>query len=365
MRLLSPVLMGAVGVLLSGLLGGASADAATPIPLDHYDIQPATTGPGISSSTDHHLISVPTLSGDRKDIAVIFLPGTFAATGAYQRVTDEAALNGFGAVDLNYPNGTLAATICGNGAGSDACYRQVHGESDFGAGVVYGPGVGPYDYVAPPLRTKHEVTKENSVVNRVVGVLDTLAYDDAQAGRPAYWGQFLVDDSASPYVATHRGTAVYPDWSKIVVAGHSQGGSNATFLGSRVAVRRVVAFSAPQDNVSGTTASWITDRSVTAPSRFWGLRYQNGNQDEGVYGDRVEVNWPAFGAGDGFGGPGNNGSRPIGDGSGPYGTEHQLVLTSGAPLSTLQRHNSTAVDTTNVASIEAAWDRLLTGGGAD
>lgn len=160
--------------------------------------------------------------------------------------------------------------------------------------------------------------RTQSVVNRLSCLIDYLAYtypnnsdlpppDDGlpyppETGIPrrAHWQQFLEVVPNSPYQTLQRNgindngqtfvawpqRSVLPYWPQIIFAGHSQGGGHAVYLGMRVPasrqMRRVVTFSAPQDNVrpdanafgaGGTpqSANWIIRSSNTPLDRFWGL----------------------------------------------------------------------------------------------
>jgi hypothetical protein len=83
-----------------------------------------------------------------------------------------------------------------------------------------------------------------------------LAYlikQDPEAG----WDEFVADGQ--------------PVWSRIVIAGHSQGSGHAAYIGKMYAVDRVLMFSGPQDYLDDLDepAPWQTRQSATPPSRFF------------------------------------------------------------------------------------------------
>lgn len=66
-----------------------------------------------------------------------------------------------------------------------------------------------------------------------------------------------------------------PVWSRITVAGHSQGAGHAAYLGKLLSLDRIVMFSAPGDKGSrpGTLAPWLSLPAVTAAARHYGFTH--------------------------------------------------------------------------------------------
>ena len=73
--------------------------------------------------------------------------------------------------------------------------------------------------------------------------------------------------------AAYLGADGQPDWSRIVVAGLSQGAGMAAYIAQRKPVARVVLFSSPWDfqgKISAMKlAPWISGPSVTPPQRWF------------------------------------------------------------------------------------------------
>lgn len=86
---------------------------------------------------------------------------------------------------------------------------------------------------------------------RLYAGLRTLAELDATGG----WDAFLDASATAP--------ADRIRWSKIVAAGHSQGGGHAALVGRTFAVDRVVLLSSPCDQTATGPASWL-DASAAA-----------------------------------------------------------------------------------------------------
>lgn len=77
-----------------------------------------------------------------------------------------------------------------------------------------------------------------------------------------HWGQYLNQHSL-------------PDWSRIVVAGHSSGAGMAALIAKQHKVTRAVLFSSPWDDwhPAGrprTTADWLSRPSATPLNRWYG-----------------------------------------------------------------------------------------------
>jgi pimeloyl-ACP methyl ester carboxylesterase len=60
-------------------------------------------------------------------------------------------------------------------------------------------------------------------------------------------------------------------WSRIAVAGHSQGAGHAAYIAKKYEVDRVLMFSGPQDYFDDLAqpAAWEKQPGATAPSRFF------------------------------------------------------------------------------------------------
>ncbi|NGY05124.1 BPSS1187 family protein [Solimonas terrae] len=321
--------------------------------VDSLYVQPADTGAGISrvySQNAKHYVLQPDKAG-RKNVLVIFLGGSGSTPSDYSTFAEYAASLGYGVLDLQYPNGLAVGTTC---MLSDACFTNLRGETSFGARVAYAPGMASFNSTATL------VDADNSIVSRVVNLIDYLAHN-ASLDR-AYWAQFLTANANSPYSTSGSGKA-YPNWSKIVIAGHSQGGGDAAFIAMHLPAstpaRRVVLFSAPNDSIGGGSASWIAGPSATPPAKFWGMHAQ----DEGTYGQYVSLNWLNLG-GLGVGGP-NSLEILLGD-FGIAALTHRLVLNSAG--SSLTQHDSTAANDPYGRYPEdrvKAWAYLLTANGSD
>lgn len=375
--------------------------AAGPITLESdsslkaVQIEPSQTCEGISSPglSDKHLVILP--PKPRKTL-VVFLGGSRSNPTDYETISRYAAQMDYSVIDLAYDTGlTTVGLSCPNiTANTDDCFTNYRGETLFGENQAYGDGSSTtYSSAAA------SVSKDDSVVNRLVCALQFIARDEANNGALTGFGaaNFLITASASPYPAqpyatyTANGLKVrdsnnnvilngpnkaYPAWSNIIVAGHSQGGGHAAFLGLNLPkpVKRVVMFSAPNDNFTPPatssnptpdpqSASWIVGPSTTPLANFWGLR----NASERIFGNFTTNNWKALG-GTGLS-PNLERGVQTGEAVGDT-TSHSLLTTIPNGIDSLGNHNSTAANCLRVNStclgyqdkVKVSWNYLFSGG---
>jgi len=259
----------------------------------------------------------------------------------------------------------------------------------------------------------------DSVVNRLVCLIDYLSWSSSStngAVNASYWQKFLAEDhsNTSPYVTPHDASGnlitgsmpkrhVYPDWSKIILSGHSQGGGTAAFMAMTLpsGVRRVALFSAPQDNIgsnaainqalfpngdSSVVAAWIKGSTNTPLTSFWGLRNAAGgtvvnsyapavNTAEGAYGNNVWNNWLFLGAATSSYGLGGTAAQSVdsyvydggqapttSSGAATSSQKHYITAPNGTNLT---NHSSSSVNVYTPANIATSWDRMFAGAGSD
>ena len=334
------------------------------IPLLELRVQPSDTGAGIDSESltqQYHHVVFPQHADHRKNILLIHLVGTAVSPNSALDISRFAASLGYSVLNLRYINRTVVDVVCGERL---ECPEQFRGESVFGEAVAYSPQTFSYDESA------NVVSRQNSIVNRVISLLDYLSTQAPtdENPQPAMWKQFLSADSSSPYVATHAGN-VYPNWQKIILSGHSQGGGMVAMLAmnlpARTAPKRVILLAAPNDNTGDRRGNepspWLVKNSSTPLQNYWGLRHA----DDSNLGDWVQQNWQNLGGRlrGGVGGSNNPQEVDIGDGSGnPQGA--QRLLLSQNTGSTADAHSS-PVDRRILPAVARAWEYLFTGNGQD
>ncbi|MCX7035797.1 MAG: hypothetical protein NT064_04330 [Proteobacteria bacterium] len=167
---------------------------------------------------------------------LVFLPGTLGRPSQYVYILRAGATRGFHSIGLNYQNQTAMGALCQTSV-DPACYWQARNQVVFGSGL--------------PVSGQTAVSTADSIVNRLNKLLVWL--NTNQPGEN--WGQFLLPANTV-------------DWSKVVLAGHSQGGGHVAVLVKSVALSRAVYFSSPEDwnELTDQPAPWIAVRPNITPS---------------------------------------------------------------------------------------------------
>lgn len=185
----------------------------------------------------------PTATAD----LMVYLPGTardpFAPPPfhALRSFLGAAAGQGYRVIGLAYDNTPAELQVCRRNPDPNCA-------ADFREKRIFGDN-------ATPLISD---TPAESIINRLTRL---IAYLD-RAHPDEGWGAYL-DNGA-------------PRWSRIAIAGHSQGAGMAAFLARRVAVARVVLLSGPSDYTlpGRVLAPWITGPGATPPDRWYAMYHQ-------------------------------------------------------------------------------------------
>ena len=261
-----------------------------------------------------HLAINPSASVNQRGKLLVFLPGTQGRPAQYSYILRAGAARGFHAVGLNYPNQTAMGTLCQSSADPD-CYWTARNV------VIFGNGT--------PVNGQSAVTQADSLVNRLNKLLNWLNNANPSEG----WSQFLLTNQTV-------------DWSKVVLAGHSQGGGHVGVLTKTVSLSRAIYFSSPEDwnELSNRPASWTSMRpNVTPASMQYGF---GSDSDTLVPNAHAFVHWDNLGLVKPASGP------VLVDGvSIPFSNSHQLHTSlpfnpsSSAFTLSLKNHGISVVDT--------------------
>jgi predicted esterase len=266
-----------------------------------YHISPSTTDPNITEYTlKHHIYinnQVPMMGK-----LLIFFPGTGGTPKHYFNILKEAAAMGYHVIGLNYPNNYEIYFSCFFNKDS-SCYEQYRTEKFNGANKAKALNV---DYT-------------HSIQNRLIKLLDYL-----HKQYPAQnWHQFLENNDVA--------------WSKCVVAGHSQGGGHAAFIGKKKEVDRVVIFSSIDWIISKkASADWVFKTGATPNDRVYAFIH---TKDEYFKYKNVIKQWSDYQL-DSLGAPVDiDKTKP------PFNHSHTLITTAKPHLNILNAyHLMTCVD---------------------
>lgn len=165
---------------------------------------------------------------------LITLAGTNSIPSDYRAFSEVAAGKGFTVVGIDYDNHVISTT-CKN-SDNDLCFDFFRQE------VVVGNAGS--DLLS--------ISSANSILQRIQ---DTILFLSKQA--PERFRGFIKDGQ--------------PDWSKIVVAGHSQGSGHAAYLSKLVSLKGVLLFAGPQDRFENESrfVNWVHSVGKTLPERYF------------------------------------------------------------------------------------------------
>lgn len=246
-------LLMALGVAASAFAQGGVSDGVTFEP-----IRPSETDASLRAFNEPHwvylkpdiVISHLGTYADRHEL-LLWLPGTrprnapipsanHMTRGASHTFCIFAANLGYHVIALSYPN-AISTSACVKDPDPDV-FAAFH-RSIIAGGI-----------------TKQVVVSQNDCVqNRLIRLLQTLNRREPTMG----WDQFLNADGSIP-------------WEKIAVAGQSQGGGHAAFIGVRRHVARVLCFGAPKDysRALDAPAAWFGEPSATPKELFFAFNHE-------------------------------------------------------------------------------------------
>lgn len=263
-----------------------------------HQVDPQATDSSIDDWLEPH-IAIPPVS-PQQGWLFVFLPGSFGQPRHQLLILEQAALSGYHAIGLRYPNRWTINNLC-EPTDDPACFEQTRSE------ILTGADRSPLIAITPA----------NSILNRLTKLLTYLDTIYPNEG----WGQFLDSTGA-------------PRWSLISVGGHSQGGGHAALLGKQVALARVCIFSAPADSLlikrQRVIAPWLSQAGATPSSAYYGLAHEQ----EGGFALIIQ-NWRALGM---LGTSVSVDTQPA-----PY-TGAQQLSTGLTPARPGEYHGSTVVD---------------------
>jgi len=249
---------------------------------------------------------------------LLFLPATRAKPADYQRFLDVALQDGYHVLGLDYWN--LGRTLSGTCQADAHCYGAVQ-RNRF-------DGSRPSRFSA--------VSPAGSIVSRFRDAVAYLDDHDPEGG----WGRFVRGDEDI-------------SWPDIVVAGHSQGGGEAAYIGHIRPVLGVLMFASPVESLGPVHAAWMDRPGRTPAERMYAI-----DDVRDGYGPRITGSWTALGL-DGPDGPFRTDTAP------PLpGTEPHAIVTDVDLGSPSEAHSRIIKDTTplgpdGVPRMLPLWQWLL------
>ncbi len=209
-------------------VGSATDTSRITSQLYEYNILPSSTNSAISNFNSAHEVCLDTRT-TLKNKLFVFLPGTTGFPATYKLIVKQAASQGYHAIGLMYPNDASIYSASNNDTTNTQfakCRQEIFDGTDKTSGL--------------------SVDTNNCIKNRLYKLLLYLQRTYPNQN----WSQYILNDQVN--------------WSKCVVAGHSQGGGHAFFIAKKVAVDQTISFSSIYWNAAlNTNAAWVTEAGVT------------------------------------------------------------------------------------------------------
>lgn len=170
----------------------------------------------------------------------IAIGGTNSTPAQYSEVLRIAASLGYDVLSVDYPNEVIS-TVCRERATELDCYDNYRAE------IVLGQ----------QLSSIVQVDQKNSILNRIQDLLTTVARKNS-----ARWSSYFQNGQI--------------DWSRVVLAGHSQGSGHAVYLSKMFSVKGVIMTGGPQDYLAKTgPVAWIQKSGKTESSRYFSFLHRD------------------------------------------------------------------------------------------
>lgn len=201
--------------------------SATVAQVQYFYVHPKATDAAYTTA-DSHLVARNVSAANQK--LLLFIGGTLSKPQQYEFFSLYAAAHGYHVINVSYPN--LVITTLLAGSNDSMAFNKFREEICFGTSL------------SPVV----SVDSFNSIYTRTLKLLQYLSETYPQDG----WDGFLVSPAQI-------------DWSKVAVAGHSQGSGHAAYFAKLFAVERVLMFAGPNDYSTyfNNAAPWLRTSGIT------------------------------------------------------------------------------------------------------
>ena len=205
-----------------------------------YSVAPNEADPGITRFLRSSVVVFDRAARSPAPL-LLYLSGTGGNPAGARSFFELAVGAGYRVISLSYNNEPAAMQAC-TGNLDPACSANFRQRRLFG----------------DPTPSAADDQPAEAIVYRLTRLLEFLERNHPDEG----WGAYLANGA--------------PDWSRIAVAGHSQGAGMAAFLAKRARVLRVILLSGPVDYVmpGHQPAPWLAAPSATPVERWYGLYHQ-------------------------------------------------------------------------------------------
>jgi hypothetical protein len=225
--------MNALIAILALAGGNSPVQETSPTP-----VKPSDTDKAITAFDGPHLVYFNRKATPRNEL-LIFLPGTGGKPGNTDLFCQTAADLGYHVLAMAYPT-DIPATAVRN-------QKDPNAFLNFRLEIIEGKDLSSFV----------SVDRTNSIEHRLIKALEHLAKKESEGG----WSQYLAGGQ--------------PNWPKIAVSGHSQGGGHAALIAVRHRVARAISTGGPKDfdRNLGKPAAWYT-KPATPVSGFFTFNHE-------------------------------------------------------------------------------------------
>jgi pimeloyl-ACP methyl ester carboxylesterase len=195
------------------------------------NVDPASTAQGIAMIRGPHRVLRDSSVASNGRL-LITLGGTGSRPADLDFIQRLAVSLGYSVIAIDYPN-TISTVTCET-APSPVCYDDFRNEIFDGT----------------PSSDRVEVDFTNSIDNRIASLVGHLARRDR------WWKKFFGVDGSL-------------DWTRVVLAGHSQGAGHVAYLAKHHLAERVIMIAGPVDKSAAGLGPWLSRPGLTPPERFF------------------------------------------------------------------------------------------------
>jgi hypothetical protein len=234
---------------------------------DYYGNQPDCTdvdhsGIGCENRWDddlainkNHFLLLP-LNSMQEGKLLVFLPGDNGNAAGPKNVYPVAARQGYHVIALTYPAGKIGACVNEEGKQNKLmCFGNMMHETVTGEEGALPGGE----------RTNVSQHPQDSIINRLIKVLEWAKKEYPDHG----WDRYLTSGGKV-------------DWSRVNLAGFSNGSAHAAYMGTLPELRgvgRVALFAGPNDGVGDSTETWESASYIqliegVTDTHYYGLVHQ-------------------------------------------------------------------------------------------
>lgn len=198
-------------------------------------VKPSEADPSVKKWDSVHIVYYDKAIKNNK--VLLWLTGTMGSTDHIPLNFLKTALDqGYRVIALSFISNPGVSQVCVG----DNLTKNVDCAADFRRKRIYGDNV----FLSIPDQY------QDAIVPRLEKLLQYLVKNDKEG----IWSQYLNENTGKPV------------WSKIAIAGQSQGGGMAEFIAQHESVAKVISFSGGWDYSNSTTkkiAGWYSQKLVT------------------------------------------------------------------------------------------------------